>query len=454
MKLWLFFVLWLAACSGATAAEPVLFRLFLTDGSSVVSFGEFTRVGDTVVFSLVMGADQGFRLHAATLPAAAIDWVRTSQHAAFARQQWYAQSRGEEDFRRLSDDVATVLNTLVMTRDRTRALEMAQQVRGTLTAWARDHYGYRQRDVRDILTVLDEAIAKMRGPSAAGSFDVALVAEVPVAPIEPVPTMPTAREQVEDAFRVARLTASAPDRVALYQSIVQLLGEAGAALSPNEATSLRKTAEKAILTERQIDGRYADMVKRLMNDATHAAARASATDVQRVLNRIPEEDRRLGAKRPEVVEALHASVHGQIDAAQRLRLLRDQWMIRRALYADYQRSVGTQMLQLVRAQPDLEAIRRLEGPTPEMLLTLQARLRAGLRRLERVSPPSDLQSTHALLLGAWRFAESAVSARYAAARSADVNGAWGASSSAAGALMLLAKAQQELRTLLEPPRLQ
>jgi len=39
-------------------------------------------------------------------------------------------------------------------------------------------------------------------------------------------------------------------------------------------------------------------------------------------------------------------------------------------------------------------------------------------------------------------------------RSADVNAAWGASSSAAGALMLLSRAQQELRILLEPPQLQ
>jgi len=191
-----------------------------------------------------------------------------------------------------------------------------------------------------------------------------------------------------------------------------------------------------------------------MTAATRAAARAQIGDVQRVLDRIHREDTRLGRKRPEIVQALHASVQGQIDAARRLRLLQDQWIIRRSLYFDYQRAVGTQMLQLARSQPALEAIRRLDGPAPEMLVTLQSRLKGGAERLERVVPPADLRLTHELLLGAWRFAESAINGRYAAASSADVNAAWGASSSAAGALMLLSRAQQELRALLEPPQLQ
>jgi len=73
--------------------------------------------------------------------------------------------------------------------------------------------------------------------------------------------------------------------------------------------------------------------------------------------------------------------------------------------------------------------------------------------VERVRPPADLRAVHDLLLGAWRFAETAVAGRYQAARAGDVPGAWGASSSAAGALLLLSRAQEELRTLLEPPQL-
>jgi hypothetical protein len=107
----------------------------------------------------------------------------------------------------------------------------------------------------------------------------------------------------------------------------------------------------------------------------------------------------------------------------------------------------------VKAQPALEAIRRLDGPPPEMLVTLQSQLQGGAEQLERVRPPADLRAVHDLLLGAWRFAETAVAGRYQAARAGNVPGAWEASSSAAGALLLLSRAQQELRTLLDPPRL-
>jgi hypothetical protein len=58
-----------------------------------------------------------------------------------------------------------------------------------------------------------------------------------------------------------------------------------------------------------------------------------------------------------------------------------------------------------------------------------------------------------MLIGAWRFAEGAVNARFAAAASADLSTAWEASSAAAGALLLLSRAQQEIRAFLEPPQL-
>ena len=454
MKLRILVLLFLAAPATASAADALLFRLYLTNGTSVVSYGEFARVGDHVVFSLLMGGGAEPRLHAATLPAASVDWTRTAAHAASTRHQWYARTRGEDDFRRLSDEVATVLNTVVMTRDRTRALEIARQARATLAEWPREHFGYRQRDVREILTVLDEAIAAIRGAAGAGSFEVSLVAEAPVIPLEPLAEAPSVREQVQQAVGVAKLTPSPSERVALYSAVLQLLRDEAAAMPSSDVTSFRLAAESAIRLEEAIDARYAEMTRRLLADAARAAGRAQISDVQRVLDRIPREDTRLGQKRPEIVQALHTSVQGQVDAARRLRLLRDQWTIRRSLYLEYQRSVGTQLLQLSRARPALEAIRSLDGPPPETLVTLQSRLRGGAERLERIVPPSDLRTTHELLIGAWRFAETAVTGRYEAARSANVTAAWGASSSAAGALMLLSRAQQEIRQLLEPPQLQ
>ncbi len=439
---------------GVAAADDLLLRLFLTDGNSVVSYGEFARLDDSVVFSMVTGGDTEPRLYAATLPASAIDWARTDRHAASTRYQRYVQTRAEEDFQRLSDRVAGLLSEVLSSTDRTRAIEVARQARATLAEWPQEHFGYRQRDVREILSFLDEVVSDLRAAAGMTSFDVALVAMAPDVVLEPMATMPSRREQIDQVFRVASLTGPPSERVALLQTALLLLDEAGATILPTDAATLRRFAETGIREEQAIDVKYRELARRLMSDATRGAARARIRDVQRVLNRIPREDARLGSRRPEMVRALRASVQAQLDAARRLRLLQDQWAIRRSLYRVYQRSVGGQWLQLVKSQPALEAIRRLDGPTPDALRRLQARLRGGAEQLARIRPVGDLRIAHDLLVGAWRFAESAVNGRYEAARVASDATAWEASSAAAGALMLFSRAQQEIRELLEPPELQ
>ena len=309
---------------GVGAADDLLLRLFLKDGTSVVSYGEFARLDDRVVFSMATGGDAVPRLHAATLPASAIDWARTDQHAASTRYQRYVQTRAEKDFQHLSDGVAGVLSEVLLTTDRIRTIEVAQQARATLAAWPREHYGYRQKDVREILSFLDEVISDLRAAAGMTSFDVALVAARPEVVLEPLTTMPSLREQIDQVFRVASLTELSSERVAFLQTALVLLDEAGSTISPTEAAALRRLAETGIREEEVIDVRYRDRARRLMSDATRGAERARISDVQRVLNRIPREDARLGERRPEMVHALRASVQAQLDAARRLRLLRDQ----------------------------------------------------------------------------------------------------------------------------------
>ena len=439
----------------SAAPDAMLLRLFLTDGTSVVSYGEYARVDDRVIFSMPAGgaADEP-RLQAVTLPTKAIDWPRTERYAASARYQRYAQTRGDEDFIRLSNDVAAVLNEILQTRDRNQALEIATRARNTLADWPRQHLGYRQREVAEIVSLLDEAISGLRAAAGMTMFDLSLVAMAADIPLEPLMGMPSVRVQIDQVFHVATLTERSSERVALLQTALALLSEAAGLIAPADVAALRRSAEKQIAQEFAVDAQYAGLSRRFISQATRAAARARISDVQQVLNRIPDEDARLGRRRPEVVQALNATVQVQLDAAQRLRLLRDRWNVRQALYRDYRRVVGTQLLQLVKAQPALEAVRRLEGPSPNMLLTLRGRFSGGAERLQRVRVPSDLQAAHDLLTSSWRFAENAVNSRYLAVQSGEVATAWQASSAAAGALMFLSRAQQELRTLLEPPRIQ
>jgi hypothetical protein len=440
----------------AAESDVTLFRLFLADGSVVVSYGEYARVEGQVIFSMPAGGtSEQPRLHVVSLPVAFIDWPRTEQYAAAARYQRYAETLGEQDFQLLSNQVARVLNDIALSTDRPRALTIAQEARRTLADWPRAHYGYRQKDVREIVGLLDEAIAGLTAASGARSFEFSLVAdESPAAPpTQPIFGMPAPREQLDQLLRVAAMTTRATERVALLQSALALLNDPASGIAAIEAGRLRQVAEEQVRQEAEIDRRYEQLSQRLTSDASRAASRARVADVQRALSRVAIEDERLGRKRSDAVQALRAQIEAQLEAARQLRLRQDQWTVRRSIYRQYERSIASQMLQLVSVQPSLEAIRRLEGPAPDRLALVRSKLSGGAERLQRLTTPEMLRSVHDLIVSAWRFAEQAANARFAAISSGNVITAWEASSAAAGALMMLSRAQQEIRSLAERPQL-
>jgi hypothetical protein len=418
----------------------------------LTSYGEFARVEDRVVFSMpVGGRPEEPRIQVTSVKAALVDWPRTDRYSASARYQRYAETRGEEDFRILSNEVAVALNDIALSANRQQALTLAEGVRRTVADWPRTHYGYRQNDVREILSVLDQAISSLRAAAGATSFELSLVAMADAPELEPLASMPNARQQLDEIFYVAAHSRGS-EKVALLQSGLALLSEAGSIIS--DASALRRTAETQIRQELATDRKYASLSQRVITQAKTYAARAGIADIEKLIARIPKEDGKLGGQRPEMVQALHTAVQSQLFAARRLRLQRDQWLLRQAAYREYQRSVGSSLLLLVKSQGALEAIRMLDGPPPNRLLSLRQQLSGGAERLQRMRTPDYLRSTHELLVGAWRFAENATRARYEAIEKANAAAAWEASSAAAGALMMLGRAQAEIRSLLEPPRLQ
>lgn len=446
--------LWVPASLHA-AQDATVFRVYFVDGTSVVSYGELARVDDQVIFSLPAGGSTADpRLHPVTVAASLVDWRRTDKHAASTRYQQYMAQHAEAEYQRLSDEVAAVLNQIALSTDRPRALALAERARLTLAEWPRSHFGYRQDDVREIVSLIDAAVSRLKGTDAQAAFDLSLVAMVEPLAIEPLAAMPTPRQQLDQLVQMLRLAANPTDRVALLQSALALLADRGAGIDPAGVAGIRRTLERQLRHETTVDLRYTRLTQQVLANAARAAVDAKVSDVQRLLDRIPKEDARLGRQRPQVIQALATAVQVQLDKARRLRLLRDQWTVRRSLFRDYQRRIGSEMVQLVKAQPSLEAIRKLEGPEPDSLASLRLRLSGGAARLERIRIPEYLRSTHDLVVGAWRFAESAANARFAAVSSGDLTTAWQASSAAAGALMMLTRAQQEIRALLEPPKLQ
>src|SRR3954470_19072762 len=78
--------------------EATLLRVFLTDGTSLVSYGEPARVADRVIFSMPASTTPNPPLHLVNLPVERVDWDRTSRYAETARATHYIQTQAETDY--------------------------------------------------------------------------------------------------------------------------------------------------------------------------------------------------------------------------------------------------------------------------------------------------------------------------------------------------------------------
>src|SRR5262249_13837621 len=64
--------------------DATLLRVFLRDGTSLVSYGEPARVGSRVVFSMPTTATPNPPLHLVNLAIDRVDWERTERYATAA----------------------------------------------------------------------------------------------------------------------------------------------------------------------------------------------------------------------------------------------------------------------------------------------------------------------------------------------------------------------------------
>jgi hypothetical protein len=157
----------LASVARAQGGDATLYRVFLNDGSTVVSYGEFARVGDRVVVSLPLGgSDSSPELQLLSLPADAVDWDKTDAYAESARAARYAQTRGPEEFALLNEAVSRALTDIALTPDPQRKIAMATEARQNVTKWAAEHFAYRAKNVAELAGLFDAVIAEAR--SAAG----------------------------------------------------------------------------------------------------------------------------------------------------------------------------------------------------------------------------------------------------------------------------------------------
>ena len=440
----------LAGARAAHAADSVLYRLFLVDGSTLVSYGEFARVADRVVFSIPLGdLTQSPALQLVSIPESAVDWKRTDEYSNAVRAQRYGETHGETDFALLSARLTEALNQIAMTPDPARRLAMAKEARGNLAQWPAQNFGYRAAEVAQLTTTLDEVISELRVAAGESSFDLSLVANIAAPPPVELLPAPTMRETMEQALVAARTTPEPAERISLLRAIELALKEQ--ARAGGWAVALHDRAAADLSADLKIEKSYADLSSSTAAAAATRASRGDVAGVRALVDDVLKADDRLGRRRPRETSALLALVDMRLDEARRVRLARDAWVARAGMFKRYRASIDSSVRELRGATGSLEKIRELAGPTPLLLPRLEQRLVMARQRLAAIDVPAELASAHALFVAAFQMATRAASTRRTAVLSGNMSLAWEASSAAAGALLLLDRAGDELDRLTAPP---
>jgi len=165
-----------AARASPADDEATLLRVFLRDGTSLVSYGEFARVADRVVFSMPIASTVNPPLQLVSIPADRVDWARTDRYADTARAARYTATQAESDYVALNNAVSLALNDVASIRDPARRLAIVEEARRTLAEWPQSHFHYRIGDVRQMLGMLDGSGYEKTGAGSAASIH--YVAEV------------------------------------------------------------------------------------------------------------------------------------------------------------------------------------------------------------------------------------------------------------------------------------
>jgi hypothetical protein len=431
----------------------VLFRVFLTDGRVLSSYGEWARLEDRVIFSMpTQLTREPVELQLVTIPARRVDWPRTEQYAESVRAAAYGASRGEADFAAFSSEVAKVLNDVARVEDAASRLKMAERARQKLADWPAAHYGYRNKEVREALGVLDEVIAQLRANAGITTFDLSLSANAPLTEPPPPPLPPpTDAELVEQFVAAASLSDSAAERIGLLRTVMRLIDRAIGLLPAEWATRMRRTVGGDLDRELRTEQAYNDLRTRSLEEVNKLAAKGRAADLEKLRDKVKQEDQRLGGQRPGDIAALLATIDLQATTAMATREARRQFDRRAPVFRKYRRSTNSAFKVFNDAATALEQVRSMTGPPVNVIGPLTKRLASVSRGFQKVRAPEELAPQHAIISNAWELAQNAFTMRVQAVSSNNIDIAQRASSAAAGALMLYQRARAEQLTTMEPP---
>jgi hypothetical protein len=439
----------------STPDGATIFRVFLKDGTALLSYGELARVDNRVVFSMPTSANvANAALHLVNITADHVDWDRTTRYAESVRATKYLATMAGRHYAMLTAELGQTLNDLSLTDDPVRQLEIVERARKTLADWPAAHFNYKQAEINETLTTLDEAIAELRARTGLERFDLSFVASVQALPArEPLLPRPTPREAIEQVLTAARLSDSSSERVSLMVAALTSIDRDAELLPGEMRAATRRIVRASIAAELETDARYQTLTAQMLRLAAARARAADVRGIERLLTEVQARDRELGSRRPDALRALVASIDAELDAARRLRLERDRWLLRLAEFQTYQTSTAAPLRQFVALERALEDIKALAGSTPTVLGRIQRDASQFVEAMSTIVPPEELRAAHELLISAAHLADSAARIRREAIVFGNMARAWDASAAAAGALMLGARAQAEIQGLVRQPQL-
>jgi hypothetical protein len=430
-----------------TAGPSTIYRVFLTDGQALPSYGEAAQVDDRVVFNLLIqrsGADQ--RLQLVSLPASAIDLGRTIRYAETMRAGFYAATRGEAEYTAMTANVARTLDEIAKTADRRVRLQRAEEARQRLLTWSREHYQYRDSDVRELIELFEALVNELRAESGEKAFSFDLVAGQGSAVREVLLPAPSPRESIALALVAARAADIAEERLAILRAAA-----AAAGTSPSTADLAARIAAE-LSQESRATTAYAALTTDITARAADALRRADVPALERLRAELDQRDRQLGGRRPQQVAELVKELQAKLEATRAHRLALDHYAYVRASLLAYERRIRPALSGLDGLRPVLQHIRDMRSMAFERIETAVTRLESFDRDADAVVPPADLESAHATLVSAIRMAREAVSRRRLAVVTNNVTADREASAAAAGALLLADRTRENLVAGLFPPR--
>jgi len=427
------------------AAEPVSaqraeprpsFRIFLMDGTPLLSAGEFVRSDGRVVFSMPIGGEaEPGALQVISLPDAVIDWTRTNRYADAVRHRRYAASQGEDDYLALSNQVARALSDMAFAPDAETKVRIGEAIRRQLLAWPADHHGYRAADVRDMVAIVEESLTSVRAGSGQQAFDLNLVASIEP-PAEPLLPEPTVEESVGLARQASRAADSPHERVSLQSAILVVLAQRRAASPEPWMRSAERLAKASLAFEARVDRQYGELSQRTRAAAAAASSRGDVRAIESRMSDVRRQDDRFGRQRPDMVTSLVEALEAALEVARNNRLALDRWQYRLDVFGAYKRVIEAALSRIAKHGSDVEAVRTLAGPDARHLGDTDRDLAELEVSLLPVTPPPDVKDTHDTMLAAIRLLREAVRLRREAVAANDMDVAYNASSAAAGGWLL------------------